>query len=132
MSRTFRVLIGSACIGLAALVLRPLPAAAESVTVTQWGALYYGAPYAVALKNGYFAQNKVDIDKIVGGDGGGTTVRNTLAAAIPVGEVSLAAAVEAARSGVPIRIVANTVDSLGDFVLVTRPESPIRSLDDLR
>lgn len=132
MSRTFRVLISSACVGLAALALRPLPAAAESVTVTQWGALYYGAPYAVALKNGYFAQNKVDIDKIVGGDGGGTTVRNTLAAAIPVGEVSLAAAVEAARSGLPIRIVANTIDSLGDFVLVTRPESPIRSLDDLR
>src|SRR3954470_20497284 len=127
-----RALIVSACVGLTVLALRVAPAAAEAVTVTQWGVLYYGAPYAVALKKGYFAENKVNIDQIVGGDGGGTTVRNTLAATIPFGEVSLAAAIEAACSGVPIRIVANTIDNLGDFVLVTRPGSDVRSLEDIK
>lgn len=132
MSRGVRALILSAYIGLAALMLRTHPASAEAVTVTQWGALYYGAPYAVALKKGYFAQSKVNIDQIVGGDGGGTTVRNTLAATVPFGEVSLAAAIEAARAGIPIRIIANTIDNLGDFVLVTRPDSDVRSTEDLR
>ena len=132
MSRGVRALVLSACVGLAALMLRIHPAVAEAVTVTQWGALYYGAPYAVALKKGYFAQSKVNIDQIVGGDGGGTTVRNTLAATVPFGEVSLAAAVEAARAGIAIRIIANTIDNLGDFVLVTRPGSDVRSTEDLR
>lgn len=132
MARSLSALVASACIALATLSLRVGPAAAEAVTVTQWGALYYGAPYAVALKKGYFTQAKVNIDQIVGGDGGGTTVRNTLAATVPFGEVSLAAAIEAARSGIPIRIVANTIDNLGDFVMVTRPGSEVRSLEDIK
>ena len=116
----------------AALLATPRPASAEALTVTQWGALYYGAPYAVAMAKGYFAENHVEVDKIVGGDGGGTTVRNALAASLPYAEVSLAAAIEAIRAGFPLRIVDNAVDSLGDFVLVTRPESPLSSLKELK
>jgi NitT/TauT family transport system substrate-binding protein len=110
----------------------PRPAAAEALTVTQWGALYYGAPYAVAMAKGYFAENHVEIDKVVGGDGGGTTIRNALAASLPYAEVSLAAAIEAIRAGFPLRIVDNAVDSLGDFILVTRPGAPISSIKELK
>ena len=34
----------------AALTLASVPAKAEEITVTHWGALMYGTPYAVALK----------------------------------------------------------------------------------
>jgi NitT/TauT family transport system substrate-binding protein len=84
------------------------------------------------MAKGYFAENHVEVDKIVGGDGGGTTVRNALAASLPYAEVSLAAAIEAIRAGFPLRIVDNAVDSLGDFILVTRPGGPISSIKDLK
>jgi NitT/TauT family transport system substrate-binding protein len=125
-----------AFLGLAALAFTalsaPTPARAEAVTVSQWGALYYGAPYAVALAKGYFKEANVDVTEVVGGDGGGTTVRNTLAAKLPFGEVSLAAAIEAIRAGLPIRIVNNGVDSLGDFILITRPENPLASVKEFK
>jgi NitT/TauT family transport system substrate-binding protein len=123
-----------AILGLAALAFTGLstPARAEAVTVSQWGALYYGAPYAVALAKGYFKEANVDVTEVVGGDGGGTTVRNTLAAKLPFGEVSLAAAIEAIRAGLPIRIVNNGVDSLGDFILITRPENPLSSVKEFK
>jgi NitT/TauT family transport system substrate-binding protein len=113
-------------------LLAPRLASAGAVTVTQWGALYYGAPYAVALAQGYFRDAGVDVDEVVGGDGGGTTVRNTLAAELPYGEVSLAAAIEAIRAGYPLRIVSTGVDSLGDLVLVARPGGSTRTVQDLR
>lgn len=126
-----RAILGLAALALAGLAA-PTTARAEAVTVSQWGALYYGAPYAVALGKGYFKDAKVDVTEVVGGDGGGTTVRNTLAAKLPFGEVSLAAAIEAIRAGLPIRVVNNGVDSLGDFILITRPESSLASVKDLK
>ena len=77
VARGVQLLFLAACalvLGLAA----PRTASAEALTVTQWGALYYGAPYAVAMAKGYFAENHVEVDKIVGGDGGGTTVRHLM------------------------------------------------------
>ena len=120
------------CVLVILALFLPRPGAAQSLTVSQWGALYYGAPYAVALAKGFFAANHVEVNEIVGGDGGGTTVRNTLAARLPFGEVSLAAAVEAIRAGLPIKIVHTGVDSLADFVLVTRPGGPLQSIKDLK
>src|SRR5674476_138247 len=32
----------------------PRPAAAEQITVTHWGVLMYGAPYAIAIEKGYY------------------------------------------------------------------------------
>jgi NitT/TauT family transport system substrate-binding protein len=128
----FRLCTASTLLALALGLFATAAAKAEAVTVSQWGALYYGAPYAVALAKGYFKEGKVDVTEVVGGDGGGTTVRNTLAAKLPFGEVSLAAAIEAIRAGLPIRIVNTGVDSLGDFVLITRPENPLSSVKDLK
>ena len=64
-------------LGLAALAL---PARAETITVTHWGAAFYGAPYAVAMEKGFFKKRGVDITGILTSAGGGTSVRNTLAA----------------------------------------------------
>src|SRR5438105_3821548 len=66
-------------------------AGAETITVTHWGAAFYGAPYAVAIAKGFFKQRGVDISGVLTSTGGGTSVRNTLAGDLPYGEVALPA-----------------------------------------
>jgi ABC-type nitrate/sulfonate/bicarbonate transport system substrate-binding protein len=38
----------------ASLSLAAADVAAEQITVTHWGAAFYGAPYAVAMEKGWF------------------------------------------------------------------------------
>src|SRR6202049_622820 len=79
-------------------------ACAQTITVTHWGAAFYGAPYAVAMAKGFFKQRGVDITGVLTSTGGGTSVRNTLAGDLPYGEVALPAAIEAIRAGQPLEI----------------------------
>jgi NitT/TauT family transport system substrate-binding protein len=106
-------------------------AKAEEISVTHWGALMYGGPYAVAMEKGFFKQAGVDITGILTSKGGGTTVRNVLAGGLPYGEVSLAAAVAAAKEGLEIKIVNAGAVSVADILWVTTPDSPIKSVKDL-
>jgi NitT/TauT family transport system substrate-binding protein len=108
-----------------------LPASAETITVTHWGAAFYGAPYAVAMEKGFFKQRGVDITGVLTTTGGGTSVRNTLAADLPFGEVALSAAIEAFQAGQPIKIVCAGVDSMADLVWVAKPDSPMNSIKDI-
>jgi NitT/TauT family transport system substrate-binding protein len=106
-------------------------ATAEQISVTHWGVLMYGVPYAVAMDKGLFKQSGIDIDGILTSKGGGTTVRNVLAGGLPYGEVSLAAAVAAAKQGVDIRIVNSGAATVGEILWVTLPDSPVKSIQDL-
>jgi len=119
----------------AALAPFALPATAqgrgEEISVTHWGVLMYGAPYAVAIEKGFFREAGVNITGILTSKGGGTTVRNVLAGGLPYGEVSLAAAVAAAREGLEIKIVNAGAATVADILWVTTPDSPIRTIKDL-
>ena len=75
LPRTFALALATA--------LLTLPARAETITVTHWGSAFYGAPYAVAMENGFFQKRGVDITGILTSAGGGTSVRNTLAGDLP-------------------------------------------------
>src|SRR5713101_4748284 len=106
-------------------------AAAETITVTHWGAAFYGAPYAVAMQKGFFKQRGVDITGVLTSTGGGTSVRNTLAGDLPYGEVALSAAVEAIRAGQPLKIVCAGAESIADILWIARPDSPLNSIQDI-
>lgn len=108
-----------------------LPAKAETITVTHWGAAFYGAPYAVAMEKGFFKQHGVDITGVLTSTGGGTSVRNTLAGDLPYGEVALSAAIEAINAGQPLKIVNGAVQSVGDILWVAKKDSPLQSIKDL-
>ena len=86
----------------------PMQSRAETITVTHWGSAFYGAPYAVAMEKGFFKKYGVDITGVLTSQGGGTSVRNTLAGDLPYGEVALSAAVEAINNGVPLRIIGSS------------------------
>ena len=97
----------------ALLLMSPLVGArAETITVTHWGAPFYGAPYAVAMEKGFFKKAGIDITGILTSAGGGTSVRNTLAGDLPFGEVALPAALMAINSGQPLKIIGGGVESI--------------------
>ena len=115
----------------AALLLLGGMARADTITVTHWGAEFYGAPYAVAMEKGYFKAHGVDITGVLTSTGGGTSVRNTLAGDLPFGEVSLAAAVQAINAGQPIVIVGAGVRSVGDIGWIAKKGSPLQGVKSL-
>lgn len=116
---------------VAALLCATGAARAETITVTHWGAAFYGAPYAVAMAKGFFKKSGVDITGILTSQGGGTSVRNTLAGDLPYGEVALSAAVEAINNGVPLRIIGSGVQSVADILWMAKKDSPLHSIKDL-
>ncbi len=63
--------------------------------------------------------------------GGGTSVRNTLAGDLPFGEVALPAAIEAINNGVPLRIIGAGAQSIADILWMAKKGSPLHSFDDL-
>ena len=115
---------------IAALALAS-PARAETITITHWGAEFYGAPYAVAMAKGYFKARGLDITGFLTSTGGGTSVRNTLAGDLPFGEVALSAAVQAINAGQPLRIICGGVQSVGDILWIAKKGSPLHSIHDL-
>ena len=115
----------------ACLALMPAAGSAMEISVTQWGNSLTGLPYAVALESHMFQKAGIDVTGIIGSGGGGTTVRNMLASPLPYGEVSLAAALAAARQGLDVVIVNVGSLSLPESSVVTRPESTVKSIADL-
>jgi NitT/TauT family transport system substrate-binding protein len=115
----------------AVFLLGIVPARAETITVTHWGDAFYGAPYAVAMAKGYFSQNGVEVTGILTSQGGGTSVRNTLAGDLPFGEVALSAAIEAINNGVPLKIIGGGVQTVADILWMAKKGSPMHSLADI-
>ncbi|MBM3558074.1 MAG: ABC transporter substrate-binding protein [Alphaproteobacteria bacterium] len=107
-------------------------AEAEEISVTHWGVLMYGAPYAVAMDRGFFKEAGIDVTGILSSQGGGTTVRNVMAGGLPYGEVALSAAVAAAKEGLPVKIVSGGARSVAEILWVTLPNSPLQSLKDIQ
>lgn len=101
------------------------------VTVTHWPLLLYNPPYQVAMENGYFEEEGIDIEGVAGSEGGGTTVRNVVTGGLPFGEVATPAAVNAYYAGSPLTIVAGTVNTPGTINWVTPKESDVEEMADL-
>jgi NitT/TauT family transport system substrate-binding protein len=104
---------------------------ADEISVTQWGASLYGAPFAVAIEQNDFKKSGIDITGIIGSGGGGTSVRNILASDTPYGEVATAAALAAARQGLDVVIVNAATRTVAESSLVTMPGSDVKNLSDL-
>jgi NitT/TauT family transport system substrate-binding protein len=120
---------------LAALVagfVAPLPAMAEDILVTQYKADPSGAPYGVAIDKGFFKKAGVDITGVISGEGGGTSVRAVIASDLGYGETSPAGIISAILEGQDIKIVDIGSRSLADNVIIVMPNSPIRSMADLK
>jgi NitT/TauT family transport system substrate-binding protein len=102
------------------------------LTATQWPTLLLSVPWAVAIEQGYFEENGIDLGEMVSSSGGGTTVRNIVTGDIPLGATATPAAINAYESGAPVKLLANVVQGSGDINFVTLPDRGIESIEDLR
>lgn len=116
---------------LAASVTLAPPACAEKLAVSQYGRITGSLPWVVAVKKGYFEEEGLQIDEIVAGAGGGTSLRNMLASELGYAEVATSAALAAMRSGIDLKIVNAASHHIGEIALVTLPGKPIHSVKDL-
>ena len=66
-------------------------AAAEDVLITQYTTAVSGAPFGIAIDQGYFKKRGVDITGVVSGQGGGNSVRAIIASDLGFGESTVAA-----------------------------------------
>jgi len=107
------------------------PARAEDVLVTQYKADPSGAPFAVAIAKGFFKQAGIDITGVISGAGGGASVRAAMASSLGYGDVSPAPVIAAIDQGQDLRIV-NIGTRLLDLNIVVMPNSPIKSIADLK
>jgi NitT/TauT family transport system substrate-binding protein len=119
-------------IAAALVVLAFVPANAEDIVVTQYKADPSGAPYAVAMEKGFFKKAGIDITGVISGAGGGTSVRSAIASDLGFGEVSPAPAIAAIEQGQDIKIAALGSRSLADNVVIVMPNSPVKSVKDLK
>jgi NitT/TauT family transport system substrate-binding protein len=109
----------------------PLCAQADKLVVTHYAGALNGLPYTIALEKGYFKDAGANITGIIAGAGGGSGVRSLLAGGSLYAEVALPAAITAARQGLDIKII-NSCGEGWDQIWVTRPDSPLNSVQDLR
>jgi NitT/TauT family transport system substrate-binding protein len=115
-----------------AFCLAPLAASAEEIVVSNYGVNANGMPFAVALAKGFFKQQGADVTGILSSDGGGTTVRTMLGGNLAYGEINPTATVIAIQQGADLKIVADNVQTVAEFVWAVKPDSPIKTAADLK
>jgi NitT/TauT family transport system substrate-binding protein len=108
------------------------PAQAEDVLITQYKADPSGAPFGIAIEKGFFKKAGIDITGVISGSGGGASVRAAMASPLGFGSVSPGGVIAAIEQGEDIKIVNLGSRSLADNVVIAMPNSPIKSIKDLK
>lgn len=121
-----------AALMLLAGLTAPAAEAANSLTVTEYGVAATALPWGVARDQGLFKKNGLDFDGIIGSNGGGTAVRNMMASGLPFGEISTSGAVAAVQTGLDVIFVYSANNNTGGMAWVVLPDSPLKSLADLK
>lgn len=106
--------------------------AQTKIVVTNYGVSANGMPFAIALEKGFFKQQGLNITEIISSAGGGTTMRNMMAAGVPYAEINPGAAIGAIQQGVDLKIIADNVLTVAEFAWFVKPESKIRTIKDLK
>ena len=120
-------------VAVAAAALLPLRAiGAEQIVVSNFGVAANGMPYAVAVEKGFFKEEGADVSGILSSQGGGTTVRNLMTGHLSYGEIDLAGTVAAIQQGADLKIISDNVLTVAEFVWAVRPDSPIKTIQDLK
>jgi len=120
-------------VALALAALLPLRAmAAEQIVVSNFGVAANGMPYAIAMEKGFFKAEGADVSGMLSSAGGGTTVRNLMTGHLSFAEIDLAGTVAAIQQGADLKIISDNVLTVAEFVWAVKPDSPIKTIQDLK
>jgi NitT/TauT family transport system substrate-binding protein len=117
---------------IAPLAVAPLASFGEEIAIAQYGSSTSAMPWAIALEKGFFKEAGVDITAIRASAGGSADLRSMIAGDLPYAESALAAVVTAAQKGAEVKIVSENVHTVANFVWATMPNSPIKTLSDIK
>lgn len=132
MVRNRSDILRRAGLALAAAATLATAAGAEEIVVSNYGVSANGMPFAIAMEKGYFKDEGINVTGIITSAGGGTTLRNMLAGNAPYGEVNPVVVVSAVQQGADLRIISDNVSTVAEFVWAVRPDSPIKSVKDIK
>ncbi len=127
-----RYSIGLQALAVLAAAVLTVSVAAEEIVVSNYGVSANGMPFAIAMEKGYFKDEGINVTGIITSAGGGTTLRNMLAGNAPYGEVNPVVVVSALQQGADLRIISDNVSTVAEFVWAVKPDSPIKSLKDVK
>ena len=106
---------------------------AEEIAVGNYGVSANGMPFGVALVKGYFKDEGLNVTGLISSAGGGTSLRNMLAGGgVPYGEVNPGVVVSAILAGADLKIVSDNVLTVAEFVWAVKPDSPIKTIKDIK
>ena len=105
---------------------------AEQIVVANYGSSVNGMPWVVALEKGFFKEQGLDITGIIGSQGGSSEVRNMIAGDLPYADTALVPALTAISMGSDIKIISENGHTTSQFVWITNPDSPIKTMADLK
>jgi len=108
------------------------PMQAQQIAVGNFGVSANGMPFAVAMDKGFFRDEGINVTGIISSAGGGTSLRNMLAGGVPYGEVNPGVVIAAIQQGADLRIISDNVLTVAEFVWAVRPDSPIKTLADMK
>ena len=128
---TRTLFIRALSVGLVCLM--PAAAGAEEIVVSNYAVSANGMPFGVALVKGYYKEEGLNITGLISSAGGGTSLRNMLAGGgVPYGEVNPGVVVSAILAGADLKIVSDNVLTVAEFVWAVKPDSPIKTIKDLK
>jgi NitT/TauT family transport system substrate-binding protein len=131
MHRPFAPFARTLLAGLVALI--GVTAGAEEIVVSNYAVSANGMPFGVAMAKGYFKDEGLNITGLISSAGGGTTLRNMLAGGgVPYGEVNPGVVVSAVLAGADLKIVSDNVLTVAEFVWAVKPDSPIKTIKDIK
>lgn len=107
-------------------------AVAEQIAVGNYAVAANGMPFAVALEKKFFEAEGIKVDGIISSAGGGTSLRNMLAGGVPYGEVNPGVVISAIQQGADLKIISDNALTVAEFVWAVKPDSPIKTLQDLK
>jgi NitT/TauT family transport system substrate-binding protein len=108
------------------------PLYAGQIAVPNYGSGASAMPWAIALKKGFFQDQNINITGIIASAGGSNDVRNLIAGNLIYAESAMVPVLRAIQGGADLKIVDENVHTLAEFVWITKKDSSINSLSDLK
>jgi NitT/TauT family transport system substrate-binding protein len=102
------------------------------ILVAYYGALLNTAVVGVGLEKGFYSTPEVEVANALSSTGGGTAIRNMVGGDVEYGIVGTSAALAGMREGIDVRIVHGAIRTMQDLFWVSMPNSPIKSIQDLK